>query len=290
MDRFKPFYISSYVGVVFITSFAIIYHFFTATVNLAWLGAGLAVWPVALMFMRFGSFRVVRTSKNLNSLMAVIAAASALAIVGARLDVTAQGNWIPVTYALVVGLAGFLVYVYWYSRFDRSNNQVIEIGRSLPAFSLMDYEGNEYHDKDFKGKTTLFMFYRGNWCPLCVAQVKELVAEYKELIALGVDVVLVSPQSQRNTRQLAKKFDVAFKFMVDEDNKVAEILDILNTSGTPAGLGLLGYESDTVLPTVFIIDQQGKIVYADLTDNYRVRPETEDFLKVLRGLAETEAA
>ncbi|PCJ22323.1 MAG: hypothetical protein COB04_00365 [Gammaproteobacteria bacterium] len=242
------------------------------------------------MFMRFGSFRVVRTSKNLNSLMAVIAAASALAIVGARLDVTAQGNWIPVTYALVVGLAGFLVYVYWYSRFDRSNNQVIEIGRSLPAFSLMDYEGNEYHDKDFKGKTTLFMFYRGNWCPLCVAQVKELVAEYKELIALGVDVVLVSPQSQRNTRQLAKKFDVAFKFMVDEDNKVAEILDILNTSGTPAGLGLLGYESDTVLPTVFIIDQQGKIVYADLTDNYRVRPETEDFLKVLRGLAETEAA
>ena len=39
------------------------------------------------------------------------------------------------------------------------------------------------------------------------------------------------------------------------------------------------------LPTVIITDAKGKIVFADLTDNYRVRPEPETFLKVIDALA-----
>lgn len=283
MDRYKPLYISTYVGAVFLTSFAILYHFVTATVNLAWIGAAIAMWPVALMFVRFTTLNVVRTSKNMNSLIGLVIFGAVLSVLGARLDVTAEANWVPISYALV-GLLGFFVYVFWYSRFDRGDNRVIKVGHKLPPFVLLDVDGAEFSEKDFTGKPTLFMFYRGNWCPFCVAQIKELVAQYKEIIAMGVDVVLVSPQSQQNTRTMAKKFDVPFKFLVDEDNRVAETFEILNEDGTPLGLGLLGYESDTVLPTVFITDQQGKIVYVDLTDNYRVRPEPEAFLNVLKGV------
>jgi hypothetical protein len=38
------------------------------------------------------------------------------------------------------------------------------------------------------------------------------------------------------------------------------------------------------MPTVIITDEQGKIIFADLTDNYRVRPEPETFLRVLDEL------
>jgi len=36
-----------------------------------------------------------------------------------------------------------------------------------------------------------------------------------------------------------------------------------------------------ILPTVIITDAEGKIIFADLTDNYRVRPEPDTFLKVI---------
>lgn len=46
------------------------------------------------------------------------------------------------------------------------------------------------------------------------------------------------------------------------------------------GMEVLGYDSDTVMPTVIMTDATGKILFADLTDNYRLRPEPETFLKV----------
>jgi hypothetical protein len=42
---------------------------------------------------------------------------------------------------------------------------------------------------------------------------------------------------------------------------------------------MLGYDSETILPTVVIADGEGKIILADQTDNYRIRPEPETFLR-----------
>jgi len=42
----------------------------------------------------------------------------------------------------------------------------------------------------------------------------------------------------------------------------------------------LGYDSDTVLPTAILTDQNGVILFTDQTDNYRVRPEPDTFLRV----------
>ena len=39
-------------------------------------------------------------------------------------------------------------------------------------------------------------------------------------------------------------------------------------------------DSDTVMPTVIMTDASGTIIFADLTDNYRVRPEPDVFLEV----------
>ena len=284
MDQFKRIFISVYVSAVFISSFLILYHLLTANVNLAWLGAALAVWPIALMFMRFAALNVVRTSQNLSLLTTWVVIATAISVVGARMDVTAEGNWIAASYALLIGLFGFWVYVHWYSRFNLDANKIIRVGAALPAITLYDCDGKAYRNQDFIGRPTLFMFYRGNWCPFCMAQVKELVGQYTQIVDLGVEVAFVSPQSQENSRALAKKYDVPFRFLVDEDNQVAETLQIINRNGTPLGMGLLGYERDTVLPTVIITDRNGIVIFADLTDNYRVRPDPQVFLKVLKQL------
>jgi len=176
----------------------------------------------------------------------------------------------------------WIVYLKWYSKFiNRDKNTVLQVGEVLPNFELDDEDGNSVNSSSYKGKTTIYLFYRGNWCPLCMAQIKEIAQQYQELASRNVRTVLVSPQTHKNTKHLATKFNVGFEFMVDVKNKAATKLGIIAKNGIPAGFQVFGYESDTVMPTVIITNKENKILFADLTDNYRVRPEPETFLKVI---------
>ena len=62
------------------------------------------------------------------------------------------------------------------------------------------------------------------------------------------------------------------------------VTGIASSSGIPAGMEILGYDSETVMPTVLLTDTGGTIVYSHQTDNYRVRPEPGTFLEVMTGL------
>ena len=77
-----------------------------------------------------------------------------------------------------------------------------------------------------------------------------------------------------------------FDFLTDEGNRAARTLGIESPNGIPMGMQVLGYASDTVLPTVILTNAQGEIVFADQTDNYRVRPEPEVFEKLITGSLE----
>jgi len=177
---------------------------------------------------------------------------------------------------------GFMLYSYWYSSLNRQASGQLKIGNTLPNFELTDVAGQVVSASSFSDKPTIWIFYRGNWCPLCMAQIKELVTQYKELQSHGVRVALVSPQPHNNTIALAKRFDAPFDFLTDEGNHAARALGIDHPGGLPMGMQVLGYDSDTVLPTVIISDTGGRVLWAHETDNYRVRPEPENYLAVLR--------
>jgi len=225
-------------------------------------------------------YRTARTSANLNFLFVIPAGMLILSVIG----ILIMGiEFTQVTFPIItmlVALVGNLYYVFWYSRFGREKNTVLEVGKHLPEFSLKDAAGKEVTSKEIGSQASLIMFYRGNWCPLCMAQIKEVAAQYRELESRGIKIYMVSPQSEGHTDSLAKRFDVNMNFLIDEDNKAADSLKIIAKNGLPMGLQALGYDSDTVMPTVVMTNSAGKIIFADLTDNYRVRPEPEDFLRV----------
>jgi peroxiredoxin len=91
----------------------------------------------------------------------------------------------------------------------------------------------------------------------------------------------VSPQPEANTAALAAKCDAPMHFMTDRDNRAATVLGIRERFGVPAGMQAFGYDSDVPRPTVFITAKGGQILYCDLTDNYRVRPEPAQYFAVL---------
>jgi len=180
-----------------------------------------------------------------------------------------------------ITLLAWLVYLRWYSVFHERDAKALSVGSPLPEFQLESLEGHTVSSESFKAKPHLLLFYRGNWCPFCTAQIEELAAAYQRLENSGVSVVLISSQSLKKNQQLASQFDVPMIFLRDRDNTAAQQLGIGHKWGTPMGLQLLGYTSDTVLPTVILTNSEGNIVFSDQTDNYRVRPEPETFEALL---------
>ncbi|PHS29616.1 MAG: alkyl hydroperoxide reductase [Robiginitomaculum sp.] len=261
------------------------YALFSGGSVLAWTGVLLTAAP----FMTFISWimmmrNVARTSANFPVLIA-------LGGIGLTLSIWAwaqqSGPFLAIELA-GAGWVGFLIYSFWYSGFGKRSSR-IRIGSTLPDFVLKSSKGGVRHSSDFVGKASILIFYRGNWCPLCMAQVKELAKRYQDLEAANVRVAMISPQPHKNTVSLAKKFDIGFEFYTDENNQAARALGIANPFGIPLGMQMLGYKSETVLPTVVIIDAQGRVLWLHETDNYRIRPEPDVFLGVLQehGLATT---
>lgn len=272
---------------------------------LAWLGAAMASAPLPLLFLQLKLRPAARTSEFLP--LHVLLMLVGLVLAARRLYVDFVQSWelyreigsaiqsafhlssgsAPGIVAIAVSII-FLLYLFWYSRFGRHPDARLDVGSELPAFELRDLDGSTVRSIDFKGSPTVFLFYRGNWCPLCMAQIEELVERYQAMKELGLTVCLISSQHDKASRALAEQKGVPFRYLVDDGNKAAESLGIAIGNSVPLGVGG-DYPADTAMPTLIVTSASGTVIFSDQTDNYRVRPEPDVFLAILRRTASAAA-
>jgi peroxiredoxin len=243
----------------------------SAEAGLGSIGALVAMVPLVTFMFSLVLVKRARTQRTPYLILGLAVFGTGLSLIG----FDSPASW----YALFLGLIPTIAYLFWYSVLDRTPSASIAVGAKLPALELYDGQGQVVTPT--AGKYALYMFIRGNWCPLCMAQVQEIAGQYRELEQRGAEVFLVARQPEANTQALAKRFDVPIRFCVDEDGRLARQLGIEHLGGTPFLMDALGYDADSVLPTVLMTDPSGTIIFADLTDNYRVRPEPSTFLAVL---------
>ncbi len=275
MNLLKSLYVSTFMTAAFVSCGIAIWQLVDGQESAAWAGVLIACVPTATFFALLLLRPVARTSANLWTLIVAGVVGTAVSLIEAGPAHVTTGL------SFGLGVVGTVLYVFWYSRFAARDSERLAVGRTLPTFTLEAVDGSPRAAASFLGKPVLWVFYRGNWCPLCMAQIREVAAQYRELAQRGAEVVLISPQPATHTQNLAQRFDAPMTFMVDRDNTAARQLGILAENGLPTGLQVLGYDGDVPMPTVLITDAEGRIVYADLTDNYRLRPEPAEFLAVL---------
>lgn len=240
-----------------------------------WAAVGLGLTSIPMLFFLAKLFLtdMPRTSANLNLYTFFIALGSILLIYAFYKD-RAE----PIAAIGFILTLFWVLYLRWYSIFPDRTNPLLAKGQKLPTVNFEDQNGSVISSDSFLGKKNIFMFYRGNWCPLCVAQIKEIAKEYRNLEAKGIQTVLISPQSHGHTKNIANKYDVGFKFLIDKNNSVAKQLNIFSKNGLPMGLQVFGYDSDTVMPTIILTNEEGRIIHSDLTSNYRLRPKPTDLI------------
>ena len=260
-----------------VTSGLTVYFFYAIGLNVPTIGMALASFvPLSYMIWLFIT-KTPRTSASQTLLTFSGFAGIALILIG-----SVSISW-PLFSIYCTGFIFWILFIFWYSRLPVKRSSILQPGKPLPELNFKTYSNESFYCSSLLGKKVVYLFYRGNWCPVCMAQIKEIAGQYKDLKNCGAEMVLISPQAQHKSKELAKKIGIDFLFLTDENNQMAQKLEIQHTNGVPIGNQILGYESETVLPTVIITDEGGKIIFLDQTDNFRIRPEPSTFISVLRN-------
>ncbi len=107
--------------------------------------------------------------------------------------------------------------------------------------------------------------------------------------------MVISPQLEKYSKQVAKKNNLTFNVLCDKGNKVAsqfglvfKLPDDLQGLYSNFGIDLERFNGDDSwtlpMPGRFILDQQGKIVSADVNPDYTIRPEPDEIIEILKGI------
>lgn len=189
-----------------------------------------------------------------------------------------------ITIGVVVVLLGAWIWVT--QRGLRSVPAQLKPGCPLPDFHAVDEKGDPVRSMELHGSPTVILFVRGNWCPFCNAQVRDLTKYYKNIIDLGGRLVLLTPKPLETTRRVAEFFEVEFEFWLDDSLAVSEQLGLLQKAGVPKDYDK-EYGRDTVWPTALVVDAAGIIRYTALSKHISDRPDPELLLRELKKTLKT---
>lgn len=183
---------------------------------------------------------------------------------------------------------------------SRIEDRILPVGAMAPEFELPDFSGKRVRSADLLALGPLVVnFFRGRWCPYCVTELEAWRDLYPGLRERGAMVAGISPQTQRQSDFTASQHEIPFPLLTDTGCAVAEKFGLVWTA--PEYLrryyrGILlnipfvnGDESWRLpLPATYVIDQGGKVVFAEAHADFRVRPEPEDVLRSLPAFARSE--
>ena len=130
----------------------------------------------------------------------------------------------------------------------------LQIGDSIPSFSLFDQAGKSRTNKECKGQPLVLFFYPKDDTPGCTAEACGFRDKYELFRLLGALVWGVSNDNEASHRKFAEKNKLPFPLLCDEDNSLRKKF------GVPKVLGLLDGR------VTYIIDSKGIIrhVFKDL--------------------------
>ena len=136
---------------------------------------------------------------------------------------------------------------------------MLELGTTLPSFSLPDFNGRVVSDADFKGSQALLVAFICKHCPF-VRHIRSEFARFaKEYEARGLKVVAIMSNSieefpedgPEGMKQETEEAGYVFPYLFDKDQNVAKLFKAACT------------------PDLFLFDSNRRLVYRGQFDGSR---------------------
>ncbi len=164
-------------------------------------------------------------------------------------------------------------------------NKAIKQKMVVPDFAL----GNKSIKEILKNGKVVLKFYRGSWCPYCMIELKEYQSMYDKFEKSGCQLIAISPDTKLEIKKMKKNFDFTFPVYSDQNNAVAKkfglafkLSDDLQSVYKKFGIDLEkshgNNNQELPLPGTYVIDKNGKVIYAFFDVDYTKRAEPKEVL------------
>jgi thioredoxin-dependent peroxiredoxin len=153
---------------------------------------------------------------------------------------------------------------------------LIDEGKKAPAFSLNDQDGKKHTLSAYAGKPLVLYFYPKDDTPGCTKETCAFRDNLPKFKAGKAAVLGVSILDEASKAKFAKKFDVNFPLLADEDHEVAEKYGVWQKKS------LYGRQFMGIARTTYLIGPDGKV--AKRWDNVKVDGHAEEVLDALEQL------
>ncbi|HMP91601.1 MAG TPA: peroxiredoxin-like family protein [Phnomibacter sp.] len=163
-------------------------------------------------------------------------------------------------------------------------------GAKAPLFEAMDAKGIRYNLSDLlKQGPVVLVFYRGYWCPFCNRHLSELQQALPAIKAKGARLIAITPEKPDFIEKTIDKTNAGFPLLHDADLSIINAYqvafplkdDVLNRYKN-AGIDLqtINGNKGNILPVpaLYIVNQEGVIVYSFYDPNYRNRAPVAEIL------------
>ena len=151
----------------------------------------------------------------------------------------------------------------------------LEIGNKAPDFSLPDEHGKRVKLSSFRGKRVILYFYPADDTPGCTAQACGFRDSFEEIQEKNAVVIGISPDDAHSHQRFRAKYNLPFVLLSDPEHVVAE------KYGAWGEKSFMGKKSIGIIRSHFVIDEQGKIVDAQMQVNAKESPNLA--LRTLAG-------
>jgi peroxiredoxin Q/BCP len=126
-------------------------------------------------------------------------------------------------------------------------------GDRVPAFEISADDGQLVSDQSLFGRRYVLYFYPKDDTPGCTTQACSLRDNFERMLATGVEVFGVSPDSVRSHVRFRQKYDLPHRLLSDEGHAVADVFGVW-IEKTFVGKTYMGTER-----TTFIIGPDGRV-------------------------------
>lgn len=159
------------------------------------------------------------------------------------------------------------------------------IGDKAPEFTLSNMQGAKMKLSGFSAKSPVVLVvlrgYPGYQCPYCTRQVQEFVANAEGFKKQGVNVVFIYPgppddlQSKAAESAAGKQLPENFTLLLDPGYEFTNLYNLRWDA-----------PKETAYPSTFLIDREGKIFFAKISNAHGGRTSAAEILDALAHRAQ----